>query len=75
MFKSNYEVSNAAWRDKPTFACIATEDKSIAPEIQRAMYRRSNTKATEIKGSHVIFMSQPQAVAKVVEEASNAKGK
>ena len=68
-------VTHAAWRDKPTFACIATEDKSIAPQIQHAMYKRSNTKATEVKGSHVIFMSQPQEVAKVVEEASNAKVK
>lgn len=66
-------ITHAAWRDKPAFACIATEDKSIAPEIQRAMYKRSNTKATEVKGSHVIFMSQPQAVAKVIEEAAKVK--
>ena len=66
-------ITHAAWRDKPTFACIATEDKSINPDIQRAMYKRSNTKATEVKGSHVIFMSQPQAVAKVVEDASKVK--
>src|SRR5882724_4049016 len=63
-------ITHAAWRDKPTFACIATEDKSIAPEIQRAMYKRSNTKTTDVKGSHVIFMSQPEAVAKVIEEAA-----
>ena len=68
-------ITHAAWRDKPTFACIATEDKSINPDIQHAMYKRSNTKATEVKGSHVIFMSQPQAVAKVIEEASNVKVK
>jgi len=68
-------ITHAAWRDKPTFACIATEDKSIAPEIQRAMYKRSNTKATDVKGSHVIFMSQPEAVAKVIEEAAKVKGK
>jgi pimeloyl-ACP methyl ester carboxylesterase len=66
-------ITHAAWRDKPAFACIATEDKSIAPEIQRAMYKRSNTKATDVKGSHVIFMSQPQAVAKVIEEAAKVK--
>jgi len=66
-------ITHAAWRDKPTFACIATEDKSIAPEIQRAMYKRSNTKTTDVKGSHVIFMSQPAAVAKVIEEAAKVK--
>src|ERR1700754_2609096 len=36
----------AAWKDKPAFACIATEDKSIDPPIQYAMYKRSNTSAT-----------------------------
>jgi pimeloyl-ACP methyl ester carboxylesterase len=65
-------ITQAAWRDKPTFACIATEDKSIAPEIQRAMYKRSNTEVTEVKGSHVIFMSQPEAVAKVIRLAAQA---
>lgn len=64
-------ITHAAWRDKPTFGCIATEDKSINPDIQRAMYKRSNTKTADIKGSHVIFMSQPEAVAKVIEQAAN----
>jgi pimeloyl-ACP methyl ester carboxylesterase len=68
-------ITQAAWRDKPAFACIATEDKSIAPEIQRAMYKRSNTQATDVKGSHVIFMSQPDAVAQVIDLASNSNGK
>ena len=63
-------ITNAAWRDKPAYGLVATEDKSIAPEIQRNMYKRSNTKVTEIKGSHVIFMSQPDAVADVIIEAA-----
>jgi pimeloyl-ACP methyl ester carboxylesterase len=63
-------VTNAAWRDKPAFACVATEDKSITPEIQRAMYKRSNTKSFDVKGSHVIFISQPEAVAAVIGEAA-----
>jgi pimeloyl-ACP methyl ester carboxylesterase len=66
-------ITHAAWKDKPAYGLVATEDKSIAPEIQRNMYKRSNTKVTEIKGSHVIFMSQPKAVATVImEAASNA---
>ncbi len=64
---------NAGWRDKPGFGCIATEDKRINPDIQRAMYKRSNTKTVDVKGSHVIFMSQPEAVAKMIEEAANVK--
>lgn len=63
-------ISHAAWKDKPTYGIIATQDKSIAPEIQRAMYKRSNTKVTEVKGSHVIYISQPEAVSKVIILAS-----
>jgi len=63
-------ISKAAWRDKPTYGLVATDDKSIAPEIQHGMYKRSNTKVTEIKGSHVIYMSQPEAVAKVIAQAA-----
>lgn len=66
-------VTHAAWKDKPAYGIIATEDKSINPDIQRAMYKRSNTKITEVKGSHVIYISQPEAVAKVIIEAAKAK--
>ena len=63
-------VSKAAWRDKPAYGIVASEDKSIAPEIERKMYQRSKTKITEIKGSHVVFISQPKAVADVIITAS-----
>jgi pimeloyl-ACP methyl ester carboxylesterase len=63
-------ISNAAWRSKPTFGVVATDDKSILPDIQRDMYKRSNTKVTEIQGSHVVYISQPAAVAKVIEAAA-----
>jgi pimeloyl-ACP methyl ester carboxylesterase len=64
-------ISDPAWRHKPAYACLATEDKSINPVIQHKMYERSNTKVTEVKGSHVIFMSQPEAVARVIIQAAN----
>ncbi len=63
-------ITDPAWRHKPTYACIATEDKSINPIIERNMYTRSNSKITEIKGSHVIYMSHPDAVAKVILQAA-----
>lgn len=66
-------ITKAAWKDKPAYAVVATDDKSIAPSIQRAMYKRSNTKVTEVKGSHVVFMSQPKAVADVIIAASKQK--
>lgn len=63
-------ITKAAWRTKPSYGIVATEDKSIVPSIQHAMYKRSNTKITEIKGSHVVFISQPEKVANVIIEAS-----
>jgi pimeloyl-ACP methyl ester carboxylesterase len=65
-------ITNAAWRNKPSFAIVATDDKSIVPDIQRNMYRRSNTKVTEVKGSHAVYISQPEKVARVIEEAAIA---
>jgi len=63
-------VTDAAWRNKPAFGVIATEDKSINPDIQRNMYKRSNTKVTEVKGSHAVYISQPEKVAAFIAEAA-----
>ncbi|WP_433763980.1 alpha/beta hydrolase [Flavobacterium ginsenosidimutans] len=63
-------IKKAAWKSKPSYAVIATEDKSIPPEIQEAMYKRSKTAATYVKGSHAIYISQPEAVAEVIIKAS-----
>jgi pimeloyl-ACP methyl ester carboxylesterase len=57
---------------EPTFGIVATNDKSIVPEIQRNMYKRSNTTVTEIKGSHAVYISQPVKVAAVIMEAAKA---
>ena len=65
-------ITQAAWRTKPTFGIVATEDKSINPDIQRNMYTRSNTRITEIKGSHCVYISQPERVAAVIAEAAQA---
>jgi hypothetical protein len=50
---------------------VATDDKSIVPDIQRTMYTRSNTKFTEVKGSHTVYISQPEKVSAVIVEAAN----
>ena len=63
-------VKEAAWRTKPSYGIVATEDKAINPDIERNMYKRSGTKITEIKGSHVIFISKASAVADVIVNAS-----
>lgn len=65
-------ITDAAWRHKPSFGIVATEDKSINPDIERNMYKRSNTKTTEIKGSHAVYISQPQKVANFIMLAAKA---
>ena len=63
-------LTNAAWKTKPSYGIVATEDKSIRPEIEEKMYLRSNTKVSKIRGSHAVYISQPEAVAKVIIEAA-----
>jgi len=68
-------LTQAAWKTKPSYGIVATADKSIRPEIEEKMYTRSNTKITKIEGSHVVFMSQPDAVAKVIIQAAENASK
>jgi pimeloyl-ACP methyl ester carboxylesterase len=63
-------VSMAAWHEKPSYAIVATEDRSLNPDLQRFMYRRSKSKVTELTGSHAIYISQPEAVAAVIVTAA-----
>ena len=64
------QVTEAAWRTKPTYGVSATDDKSINPDITMNMYKRSGSIITRIKGSHVVFMSHPKEVADVIIAAS-----
>jgi pimeloyl-ACP methyl ester carboxylesterase len=63
-------VSAAAWRTKPSYAILTTQDHVISPELQRWMYQRSGSKVTEVGASHAVFVSQPGAVARVIETAA-----
>ncbi len=69
-FRNVTEV--AAWKTKPSWAVVATEDRVYSPELQRSMYERAGSKVTEIKGSHLVFMSQPDQVAQVIENAAKS---
>lgn len=66
-------VTAPAWKTKPSFAIVATEDKSINPSIERMMYKRAGAVVTEVKGSHVLFITNAAAVARVIEAAAKAK--
>lgn len=68
-------VTEAAWKLKPSYAIVAADDKSINPDLERTMYKRAGAKVTELKGSHVLFITQAKAVADVIEIAANAAGK
>jgi pimeloyl-ACP methyl ester carboxylesterase len=60
----------ALWHKKPSYAVVATEDRILAPEAQRMMYRRAHAQIVEIKGSHAVHMSHPEDVAQVIERAA-----
>ena len=56
-------VTRPAWKTKPSWYLVATDDKMIPPDAQRAMSKRAGATVTETKGSHAVYVSQPQAVA------------
>jgi len=66
----NAAVSQAAWRTKPSWYMVTTEDKMIPPDAQRAMSKRAGSTVVEVKGSHAVYVSQPQAVAHLIEKAA-----
>ena len=66
------EISQPAWKAKPSWYLIATDDKMIPPDAQRAMSKRAGSTVVEVKGSHAIYVSQPEAVAALVEQASRS---
>jgi pimeloyl-ACP methyl ester carboxylesterase len=63
-------VSQPAWRTKPSWYLVSTEDKMIPPNAQRAMAKRAGATVVEVTGSHSVYVSQPQAVAAIIEKAS-----
>jgi len=68
----NGAVTQPAWRTKPSWYLVATDDKMIPPEAQRSMSKRAGSTVVEVKGSHAIYVSRPDAVAALIEQA--AKG-
>jgi pimeloyl-ACP methyl ester carboxylesterase len=65
-------ITEPAWRTKPSWYLLTTEDRMIPPDAQRAMSKRADATVVEVKGSHAIYVSQPQAVAAIITKA--AKG-
>ena len=60
-----------AWKTHPSFAIVATQDRSINPDLERTMYKRSKSTTIEIPASHAVYMSHPAEVAALIEKAAN----
>jgi pimeloyl-ACP methyl ester carboxylesterase len=68
----NGAVTDAAWRNKPSWYLVATDDKMIPPPAQRSMAKRAGATVVETKGSHAVYVSQPEVVAQLIERAAKA---
>ena len=66
-------VTNPAWKVKPSFYLVATDDHMIPPPAQRQMAKRAGSTVVETKGSHAVYVSKPGVVAEIIEKAANAK--
>jgi hypothetical protein len=65
-------VSEPAWKSKRSWYLVTTDDNMIAPPVQRQMAKRAGAAVAEAKGSHAIYVSQPQAVIKLIEQAAKS---
>jgi len=63
-------ISEAAWKAKPTWYLLTTEDRMLPPDAQRLMSKRAGATVVEVKSSHAVYLSHPQAVAHIIEEAA-----
>src|SRR4030095_12157735 len=64
------EISDPAWKSKPSWYLLATEDRMIPPPAQRFMSERAGSTVVEVLGSHAIYVSQPNAVAALIKQAA-----
>jgi pimeloyl-ACP methyl ester carboxylesterase len=65
-------VTVAAWHDRPSYGIVATADHALDPKLARWMYNRSGARVTEIKASHLVYISHPAEVASVIEAAARS---
>jgi pimeloyl-ACP methyl ester carboxylesterase len=65
-------ISEAAWKTKPSWYLVASDDRMIPPPAQRFMSKRAGSKVVEVAGGHAIYESQPDAVAALIAKAAEA---
>lgn len=68
----NGSVIEAAWKTKPSWYLVATDDRMIPPDAQRFMSKRAGATVVESPGSHAVYVSRPEPVAKLIAQAASA---
>ena len=63
------KTTKAAWRDKPSFYAVSTQDRTINPDLERFMAKRMNAKTIEVPASHLALISQPDAITNLILQA------
>jgi len=63
-------ISDPAWKTKPSWYLVATEDRMIPPAAQHAMSKRAGSTVVEVTGSHAVYVSKPEAVAALIKKAA-----
>lgn len=67
------KTTQAAWRTKPSFYAVSTEDRTINPDLERFMAKRMAAKTIEVKASHVSLISQPEIISALILEAAGQR--
>jgi pimeloyl-ACP methyl ester carboxylesterase len=65
------KTTQAAWRSKPSFYAVSTEDRTINPDLERFMAKRMGAKTIEVKASHLSMISHPQVITRLILEAGH----
>jgi pimeloyl-ACP methyl ester carboxylesterase len=66
----NGTVTEPAWKTKPSWYLVATDDRMIPPDAQRAMAKRAGSHVEDVRASHSVYVSRPDAVAGIIEKAA-----
>src|SRR6202007_2888901 len=67
------KTTHAAWRSKPSYYAVSTEDRTINPDLDRFMGKRMGAKTTEVKASHLSLISQPDEITQLILEAAGQR--
>jgi pimeloyl-ACP methyl ester carboxylesterase len=64
------KTTHAAWRSKPSYYAVSTEDRTINPDLERFMAKRMGAKTIEVKASHLSLISHPEEITRLILEAA-----